>query len=106
MADCFAFLTQGEGLALVQLEAAACGLPLVLTEGHCPPGLVENGENEFMVPPDEREVAPKLDLLASDPDFRERAGEASRQRALRFTWDEQARKIEEFFGEHLEETRG
>ena len=44
-------------------------------------------------------------LLASDPEFRRRAGEASRQRALRFTWDEQAHKIAEFFEEHLAAAR-
>ena len=102
MADCFAFLTQAEGLALVQLEAAASGLPLLLTRGHCPSGLVENGENGFMIPPDEIALAPKLDLIASDPDFRTRARKASRKRAMGFTWDEQARKIDAFFEEHLQ----
>lgn len=95
MADCFVFLSETEGLALVTLEAAACGLPLILAEGHAAPGLLGDGVNGFAVPPDARAVAAKLDALAADLDFRLRAGAASHQRSLQFSWDRQAREIEE-----------
>ena len=94
MADCFVFLSRAEGLALVQLEAAACGLPLILPEGEAPPGLVEDGASGFIVPPDPAALAPKLDALAADPDFCRRAGEASHRNSLQFSWDRQAAEIE------------
>ncbi len=101
MADCFAFLSEAEGLALVQLEAAACGLPLMLLRDYAPPPLVEDGVSGFLVPPDAAALAPRLDALAADPDLRRRAGEASHQRSLRYSWDRQAREIEAFILERL-----
>jgi len=96
MADCFAFLSETEGFALVSLEAAACGLPLILAEGQAPPDLLEEGVNGFAVPPDPAALAAKLDALAADPDFRRRAGEITYQRSLSYSWDRQAQEIEAF----------
>jgi glycosyltransferase involved in cell wall biosynthesis len=96
MADCFTFLSETEGLALVTLEAAASGLPLVLAEGHAAPGLLEDGVSGFAVPYDPSAIAAKLDALAADPDFCRRAGEATRKHSLHFTWERQAQVIEEF----------
>jgi glycosyltransferase involved in cell wall biosynthesis len=95
-ADCFAFLSETEGLALVSLEAAACGLPLILAEGQAPPELLEDGANGFAVPPDPTIVAAKLDALAADPDLRRRAGEETYRRSLHYSWERQAREIEAF----------
>jgi glycosyltransferase involved in cell wall biosynthesis len=96
MADCFAFLSETEGLALVQLEAAACGLPLVLAEGHAAPDLLEDGVSGFAVPLDPAIVAAKLDALAMDPAFRQCAGEETYRRSLLYSWDRQAKEIEGF----------
>lgn len=96
MADCFVFLSKAEGLALVQMEAAACGLPLVLAETEAPPGLVEDGVSGFVVPRDPAPLAQKLDALASDREFCRRAGEASHRNSLQFSWDRQAEEIESF----------
>ena len=101
MADCFAFLSEAEGLALVQLEAAACGLPLVLLKDYAPPPLVEDGVSGFLAPADPAALAPKLDALAADPDFRRRAGAASHQRSLHYSWDRQANEIEAFLLERI-----
>jgi len=94
MADCFAFLSETEGFALVSLEAAACGLPLILGEGQAPPDLLEDGVNGFAVPPDPAVIAARLDALAADPDFRRRAGEATYRRSLHYSWERQAQEIE------------
>jgi glycosyltransferase involved in cell wall biosynthesis len=96
MADCFAFLSETEGLALVTLEAAASGLPLILAEGHAAPGLLDDGISGFAAPYDPPAIAAKLDALAGNPDFCRRAGQASHERSLRFSWDRQAREIEAF----------
>ncbi len=96
MADCFAFLSQTEGFGLVQLEAAACGLPLVAVKGQTPPGLVEDGVSGFLVPPEPEAVASRLDAFASDRERCRRAGEASYTNSLNFTWERQAEQIEAF----------
>jgi glycosyltransferase involved in cell wall biosynthesis len=96
MADCFAFLSETEGLALVTLEAAASGLPLILAEGHAAPGLLEPGVSGFAVPYDPPAIAAKLDALAADRDCCRQAGQASYERSLAFSWDRQAQEIESF----------
>ena len=93
-ADCFTFLSESEGLALVQFEAAACGLPLILAKREAPPGLIDEGVSGFAIAPDPAALAEKLDLLASGPGFCRRAGEASYRNSLNFTWDRQAEKLE------------
>ncbi len=96
MADGFLFVSEVEGFALVTLEAAASGLPLILAAGDTPAELLEDGVSGFAVPPDASAIAAKLDVLASDPDFRRRAGEEAYRRSLRYSWERQAQEIEAF----------
>lgn len=80
-ADVFALLSRHEPWGVVVNEAAACGLPLVLSEhvgAHC--DLLRPGENGFLVPPDDvASTAAALRMLATDPALRARAGAASRR---------------------------
>jgi glycosyltransferase involved in cell wall biosynthesis len=80
-ADAFALLSVHETWGVVVNEAAASGLPLVLSErvgaAH---DLLRNGENGFVVPSgDVSAAAAALKRLAEDPALRHAAGERSRE---------------------------
>jgi glycosyltransferase involved in cell wall biosynthesis len=82
-ADVFALLSEREPWAVVVNEAAACGLPLVLSDrvgaAH---DLLRNGVNGILVPAgDVDESARALLLLASDRDLRLAYGARSRELA-------------------------
>ena len=82
-ADVFALLSQREPWAVVVNEAAACGLPLVLSDrvgaAH---DLLEDGENGFLVPSgDVAAAAGALRTLAADEELRHTQGARSRDLA-------------------------
>jgi glycosyltransferase involved in cell wall biosynthesis len=81
VADIFALLSRHEPWGVVVNEAAACGLPLVLSDrvgaAH---DLLEDGRNGVLVPADDVEAAgAAIRALASDPERRRAAGAASRE---------------------------
>ena len=80
-ADVFALLSEREPWAVVVNEAAACGLPLVLSDrvgaAH---DLLVDGENGFRVPAGDVDAAARaLRALASDPTMRGAQGVRSRE---------------------------
>jgi glycosyltransferase involved in cell wall biosynthesis len=82
-ADVFALLSEREPWAVVVNEAAACGLPLVLSDrvGAAHDLLVE-GENGFLVPAGDVDAAARaLRALASNAALRETQGTRSRELA-------------------------
>jgi glycosyltransferase involved in cell wall biosynthesis len=81
LGDVFALLSTHEPWGVVVNEAAASGLPLVLSDrvgaAH---DLLEDGRNGFLVPPgDPAAAGGAIRRLASDPDSRRTMGEASRE---------------------------
>ena len=88
-ADVFALLSERETWAVVVNEAAACGLPLVLSDrvgaAH---DLLVDGENGFLVPAgDVGAVVNALRRLAADPDGRARMGDRSRELAQHWGYE-------------------
>jgi len=82
-ADVFALLSEREPWAVVVNEAAACGLPLVLSDrvgaAH---DLLRDGENGFLVEAGDVDgAAVALRRLAADPVLREEQGARSRELA-------------------------
>jgi glycosyltransferase involved in cell wall biosynthesis len=82
-ADVFALLSQREPWAVVVNEAAACGLPLVLSDrvgaAH---DLLRDGENGSLVPAgDVAASVAALRALAADPELRRAQGARSRELA-------------------------
>ena len=85
-ADVFALLSAREPWAVVVNEAAACGLPLVLSDrvgaAH---DLLRDGENGALVPAGDVDAAAKaLRELAADP--KRRAEQGARSRELARDW--------------------
>jgi glycosyltransferase involved in cell wall biosynthesis len=85
-ADLFVLPTAYEAFPLVGLEAAAAGLPLVVTAANGFEELVRDDAG-VLVRRDTATVGAALARLASDPALRERLGRTARERALGYTWD-------------------
>ena len=81
VADVFALLSRHEPWAVVVNEAAACGLPLVLSDRvGAAFDLLEDGRNGRLVPVDDAAAAgDALRQLAADPELRRAMGAASRE---------------------------
>jgi len=76
-----------EGLGLVYLEAAACGLPVIAGDSGGSPETVEAGVTGYVVRTD-GELLDALTALALDPDSAGAMGRAGRARVERdYTWD-------------------
>jgi glycosyltransferase involved in cell wall biosynthesis len=79
-ADVFALLSRHEPWGVVVNEAAASGLPLVLSDrvgaAH---DLLRDGENGYVVPADDVDAAAEALRRLADPELRARFGERSRE---------------------------
>jgi glycosyltransferase involved in cell wall biosynthesis len=91
-ADVFVLPTLAEGMALVHLEAMACGVP-VITTPHCG-SVVRDGVDGFIVPiRDAGSLAERLRLLLEDRVLRRQMGAAAGERAREFTWDRYGERL-------------
>jgi glycosyltransferase involved in cell wall biosynthesis len=96
-ADVFALLSESEPWGVVVNEAAACGLPLVLSDAvGAAHDLLVDGENGRRVPAgDARAASAALEELASDPARRATYGAASRARVADWGYDESVQGLVE-----------
>jgi glycosyltransferase involved in cell wall biosynthesis len=101
--DVFLLPTKYETFCLVAFEAAAVGLPMLVSRVSGPDVLVEPGRNGEFIDGDASRTAR---LLTAYADARRRAahGEAARARARLFTWDQAIAAHKELF-EDLAGTR-
>ncbi len=84
-ADMYVHSAITEGFGLTLIEAMACGLPVVCTDGKGNRELIQEGENGFMV--GERNpklVADKIELLLKNDNLRLEMGEKTRKFAQGF----------------------
>ena len=94
-----AFASPKEGWGITNLEAAACGTPVVASDS---PGLresVRDGETGYLVPHgDVGAMAAALDRLAASPELVRTLGERGRAFAGTFTWERSAIETEAHLG--------
>ncbi|MGB8990656.1 MAG: glycosyltransferase family 4 protein [Desulfobaccales bacterium] len=84
-----------EGLAMVQAQAMACGLPVICTTNTGGADLVRPGQDGFVVPiRDVAALKEKILYLYENPEERRRMGEAARERVRTgFTWADYGDKM-------------
>ncbi|MDB5208677.1 MAG: hypothetical protein JWR72_3752 [Flavisolibacter sp.] len=93
----FVFPSLDEGMALVQLEALACGVPVICTPNSGGDSVVEEGREGFVVPVrDSESIAAKLKILLEDSTLVKLMSENARAKALSFSWDTYGDRLSEF----------
>ncbi len=101
------FASPKEGWGITNLEAAACGTPVVASNS---PGIresVRDGETGFLVPHgDVRAMTAAMRQLAGDPALVSRLGEQARRFAGTFTWERAAEETERHLHHVLTSRRG
>ena len=84
-ADIFLFPSSWEGSPKVILEAAACGLPVIVRNDYSPETVV-HGVTGFQAACD-GEIYAAIEALVTNRDLRLQLGHAGRQHSLKFDWD-------------------
>jgi starch synthase len=96
-----------EPLGIVNLEAMACGTPVVASAVGGIPEVVDDGRTGLLVPAGdgfEAGLARAMDFVMSDPEAARRMGEAGRERAVgEFGWDAVARRTVRLYEEILKQ---
>jgi len=86
-ADAFCLPTLYETFCLVAHEAAAAGLPLLVSRVSGVDQLLVDGENGWFVTRDSADIAGRLRQLREDPGLAAKQGAASRVASERYGWD-------------------
>jgi len=81
------FPRQYETFSLGTFEAAAAGLPVLVTPVSGPTDLIKHGENGYFINDDSNLSAELLSRLAADPALRARMGDAARVSVESFSWE-------------------
>ncbi|MFH9084861.1 glycogen synthase [Streptomyces sp. NPDC017673] len=106
-ATVFACPSVYEPLGIVNLEAMACGTPVVASRVGGIPEVVDDGRTGLLVDVDDdfaSGLARALDTVLGDPDTARRMGEAGRARAVgEFGWDAVARRTAGLYEEILKQ---
>jgi glycosyltransferase involved in cell wall biosynthesis len=83
-----------EPFGLVLIEAMACGLPVVCTDGKGNRDLIHEGENGFMVwERDPKLLADKIELLLKNETLRKEMGEKARVFAQEFGMENYVKEL-------------
>ena len=103
-ADVFVLSSLWEGLAIVLVEAMACGAPVI--SARCPSGpeeIVTDGVNGLLVPPaDPEAVAEAIIKVLANPEMARKMALAGKQRAEDFRAEKIVRQYEQLFEAVLE----
>jgi glycosyltransferase involved in cell wall biosynthesis len=84
--DVFACPSRYETFSMSGLEAAACGLPLIVVRTNGLEDFVEHGVNGFFVEPTTESVREALARVIADPELRASMSRAAVLTAARFDW--------------------
>jgi glycosyltransferase involved in cell wall biosynthesis len=105
-ADVFLFPSWYEAFSLATIEAAACGLPVVVTRINGTDDFIKPGENGEFIEHDAAQIASVLDRLCATPEqLREMGAQGRKLVQLRYTWDRVTAMTEEAYREYLDGVR-
>jgi glycosyltransferase involved in cell wall biosynthesis len=96
-ANAFLLPSAYESFSLATHEAAACGLPLLVTQVSGVEDLLEDGTNGWFIDQDAGDIALRLQALAADPSLRVSMGAAARVASTAYSWEEMARAYSELY---------
>ncbi|WP_415381168.1 glycosyltransferase family 4 protein [Halosimplex sp. TS25] len=106
-ADVYCLPSHYEGLGMGNIEAMACGTPVVTTNVGGVPEYATHEESALLSPPHSIErIRANLERLLADPTLRERLGREGREVAERFAWERQAETLASFCERVVEADRG
>lgn len=94
-ADIFFFPSTWEGSPRVIMEAAACGLPVIVRKDYQPETVISE-ETGFLAESN-GELLARLGCLIHDPELRRTMGAAGRKHIAKFDWDPITRQWQEIF---------
>jgi UDP-glucose:(heptosyl)LPS alpha-1,3-glucosyltransferase len=103
LADIFVFPTKYEAFGIPTLEAMAAGLP-VLNSKIGAGELITDGIDGIHLdnPNNIEEIADKLEMLINDEKLRKLLGKNARKTAMKYSWNETARKTMEVYRQVME----
>jgi UDP-glucose:(heptosyl)LPS alpha-1,3-glucosyltransferase len=85
-ADVFILPSAYETFSIATYEAAASGLPLLVTRVNGVEDILKDGENGWFIGRDPATIAPRLSVLQKDRLLRRRMGARSREMVATYTW--------------------
>lgn len=96
--DVFIMPSLGEGLSLATLEAAACGLPLIVTDNSGVNDLITEGKEGFVIPIQSTvSLMNKMKWFIDNPQQIQPMGISARKMALNYTWDAYYQRMDKIF---------
>lgn len=102
--DIFVLPSLTESFGIVNLEAMACGVPIVASNVGGVPDVVKNGENGLLVPPKDPEaLAAALIYLLENGTVRKKMGKNARKKAEDYSWERIAEETEKVYKELIDE---
>lgn len=104
-ADVFVLPSISESFGMVNLEAMACGLPIVATRVGGIPNVIKNGVNGYLVEakkPDE--IAEKILLLLQNPQLRMEISQRNKEDVKAYTWENITNSLEKVYLKILTES--
>lgn len=87
-ADAFALPSAYESFSMSAHEAAACGLPLLITPVSGAEDLLVDGENGWFIERDTDVISDRLGRLGADPALRRRMAQGAREATRNMSWEE------------------
>jgi glycosyltransferase involved in cell wall biosynthesis len=94
--------TAYETFSLVTFEAAASGLPLLVTKVNGVEDLIREGANGWFIERNPQSIRDRLREMRENPQFRRAMGAAARADSLRYSW---SRVVEDYRELYLDSTR-
>jgi glycosyltransferase involved in cell wall biosynthesis len=89
-ADAFLLTSNYEGWAMVAIEAASFGLPIIMTDVGCAGEIIKDGESGVIIKVGDREVLlTAMKKLIEDKDFGKKIGERAKEEVLSLPGQEQ-----------------
>lgn len=95
---CLPSMMSTESFGIVNLEAMACGVPIVASKIGGVPDVVKGGENGLLVPPkDSEKLADAIIYLLENEGVRKKMGENGREKVEGYSWERVAEETEKVY---------